>query len=293
MRFFNTAGPVKPGLHYCLPPLERIKLGEILPLIEQEKYFVLHAPRQTGKTSCLLALMDFLNQQGTYRCVYINVEAGQAARENVEAAMRAILSELANRAQWLIGSDYIASHWPQALTEQGSYGALGHLLSHWAAQDSKPLILMIDEIDTLIGDTLISVLRQLRAGYAWRPRRFPQSVILCGVRDVRDYRIHSSAEKAIITGGSAFNIKAESLRLGNFVRTEVESLYHQHTTETGQTFTAEALERVWDLTQGQPWLVNALGYEACFRVKAGRDRSCPITIESVNEAKENLILRRE
>ena len=70
---------------------------------------------------------------------------------------------------------------------------------------------MIDEIDALIGDILLSVLRQLRAGYPERPGRFPQCVILCGVRDVRDYRIRSSAGNAIVAGGSAFNVRAESL----------------------------------------------------------------------------------
>jgi hypothetical protein len=68
----------------------------------------------------------------------------------------------------------------------------------------------LDEIDTLVGDTLISVLRQLCSGYPMRPGMFPQSIILCGVRDVRDYRLHSGNGKAMITGGSAFNIKAES-----------------------------------------------------------------------------------
>jgi len=152
---------------------------------------------------------------------------------------------------------------------------------------------LIDEIDALVGDTLISVLRQLRSGYPQRPDHFPQSIVLCGVRDVRDYRIHSSREKAIITGGSAFNIKAESLRLGNFNRTEMEMLYRVHTEETGQIFTSEALERLWALSGGQPWLVNALGYEICFRMKAGRDRQQPITADLVDTAKENLILRRD
>jgi len=69
-------------------------------------------------------------------------------------------------------------------------------------------VLLVDEIDTLIGDTLIAVLRQLRAGYHRRPKSFPQSVVLCGVRDVRDYRIHSAADGALVTGGSAFNVKA-------------------------------------------------------------------------------------
>ena len=85
-------------------------------------------------------------------------------------------------------------------------------------------MLLIDEIDTLVGDTLISVLRQLRAGYDMRPAAFPQSVILCGVRDVRDYRIHSESAGEIITGGSAFNIKAESLRLGDFDEADMRSL---------------------------------------------------------------------
>jgi len=98
MRFFNTAGPVDCQRHYCLPPLERLDLNRVLPLIEQQKYFVLHAPRQTGKTSSLLALMDWLNVQGQYRCVYTNVEIGQSAREDIAEAMRAVFSELAFRA---------------------------------------------------------------------------------------------------------------------------------------------------------------------------------------------------
>ncbi len=292
-RFFNTTGPVNAEDHYCLAPLQRINLDEILPLIEQKRYFVLHAPRQTGKTSCLLALMDYLNTQGQYRCVYTNVELGQAAREDVAAAMRAILGQVASRARWALNDDFVDTHWLDIFTKVGPFGALDETLAQWAAHDSKPLILFIDEIDTLIGDTLIAVLRQLRGGYDKRPRHFPQSVILCGVRDVRDYRIHSSAEKAIITGGSAFNIKAESLRLGNFSQAEVATLYQQHTADTGQAFTPEALVRVWELTEGQPWLVNALGYEACFRRQEGRDRTQPISLAVVETAKENLILRRE
>jgi len=116
---------------------------------------------------------------------------------------------------------YPADHARQILEEWGEHDALVQLLTEWSEQDAKPLVLFIDEIDALIGDTLISVLRQLRTGYALRPTSFPQSIVLCGIRDVRDYRIHSSREKTIITGGSAFNVKAKSLRLGNF--TEVET----------------------------------------------------------------------
>jgi hypothetical protein len=267
------------------------------PLFSKKKYFVLHAPRQTGKTSALLALMEHLNRQGTYRCLYINVEAAQAAREDVDKGMRAILGEMVNRAQHQLQETYLLDHWLEVLAQFGGYNALNRLLTLWTSNYNyntpQPTVLLIDEIDALVGDTLISVLRQLRAGYDNRPAHFPQSVILCGVRDVRDYRIHSTQEKAIITGGSAFNIKAKSLRLGNFNQAELESLYRQHTAETGQLFEPAALELAGLLTGGQPWLVNALAYEACFELEAGRDRSGHITAEILAEAKERLILRRD
>ena len=91
--------------------------------------------------------------------------------------------------------------------------------------------LLIDEIDALVGDSLVSVLRQLRAGYPGRSRRFPQSVVLCGVRDVRDYRIQARSERQPVTGGSAFNIKARSLRMDDFTDAEVRALYTQHARE--------------------------------------------------------------
>ncbi|MDI6792135.1 MAG: ATP-binding protein [bacterium] len=293
MRFFNTAGPVRCEDHYCLPPLTRFDLAEILTLIDQKKYFVLHAPRQTGKTSSLLALMDYLNKEENYRCLYFNVEIAQTAREDVGRGVKAILGKVASQARDFLQDSFLDDIWEEMLNKYGGEGALEEALRRWAEVSPKPLVLLIDEIDALVGDTLISVLRQLRAGYSNRPSFFPQSIVLCGVRDVRDYRIHSDQQKAIITGGSAFNIKAKSLRMGNFTQAEIETLYKQHTEETGQPFDPETMELVWDLTEGQPWLVNALAYETCFEMKNGRERSQPITAEIVIEAKENLILRRE
>ena len=293
MRFFNTAGPVNPADHYCLDPLHRIDLDVLLPLIEQKKYFVLHAPRQTGKTSCLLALRESLNAGDRYRCIYVNIEIAQSAREDVAAAMRAILGQCLRQSAPVLGPLVPDEEAATSLERWGPHEALSRLLALWSERASHPLVLLLDEVDALIGDTLIAVLRQLRAGYADRPTRFPQTVILCGVRDVRDYRIHSGSTNEIITGGSAFNIKAESLRLGNFTVDDMAALYAQHTADTGQPFTAEALDRAWDLSRGQPWLVNALGYETCFRMPAGRDRAQPITADWLDEAKEALILRRE
>ena len=293
MRKFNTEGPVVARDHYCIPPLERLNLPSILELIGDKRYFVLHAPRQTGKTSVLLALRDLLNSGGAgdFRCVYVNVEAAQAVREDVRRAMEVILGELASRAR-SAGDEFLYDAWPDILAIFGD-GALAEALTRWCENTAAPVVLLIDEIDTLIGDTLIAVLRQLRARYDRRPESFPQSVVLCGVRDVRDYRIQSRAENAAVAGGSAFNVRAESLRLGDFTEAEVRALLDQHTRETGQPFTPEALETVWRQTRGQPWLVNALCRRVCFDEAAGRDRSRAITAPDVLDAQEYLILSRQ
>ena len=283
MRSFNTTGPVKPDKHYCIPPLERFDLDEVLRLVDGEKYFVLHAPRQTGKTSSLLALCDLLNGQG-YACVYTTVETARTARDDVEEAMRTVLSGLGSRARMTLGDEFLAREWSGILAEFGPNGALGEALTRWSEASPKPLVLLIDEIDTLQGDPLLSTLQQLRGGYPMRPGAFPQCVVLCGLRDVRDYRIRSTS--------SPFNIVAKSLRLGDFTQEETLTLLDQHTEETGQAFTDDAREAIWTQTLGQPWLVNALAYETCFERKAGRDRSRPITADDIAEAREGLIVRR-
>ena len=288
MRQFCTAGPVQPDVYYALPPLERLGREEILALVEARKYFVLHAPRQTGKTSALLALVGELNATGRYRAMYANVEGAQSARDDVAAGMQTILSVICRRAKSHLGDPFPDQVRAGILSSAGPHDALQALLAAWCEHSPLPICLMLDEIDALVGDTLISVLRQLRAGYQDRPTRFPQSIILCGVRDVRDYRIHGAKE--IITGGSAFNIKAESLRLEDFSRTDVRRLYEQHTGETGQRFEEAVYPLVWELTQGQPLLVNALAHQVCFKLQ--KDRSKPITPELIQEAKENLILER-
>ena len=293
MRFFNTEGPVRAEDHYAIPPLKRGNVGEILDLIRAKRYFVLHAPRQTGKTSALIALRDLLNSGeggGDFRCVDVNVEVGQVARDDTERGIRAIIGSLADSAM-LLGDDFPAGVWLDVLENMGPENALKGLLTRWCLADPTPLVLLIDEIDSLVGDTLLSVLRQLRAGYQQRPKGFPHSIVLCGVRDIRDYRIRSSTGE-VVAGGSPFNVAAKSLRLGDFTRRETRRLMLQHTLETGQRFTPAARKAVWEQTQGQPWLVNALCAGTCFDSEAGGDRSRAIGVEEINDAREELILSR-
>jgi hypothetical protein len=138
---------------------------------------------------------------------------------------------------------------------------MGAFLKAWSQSLPRPLVFFIDEIDSLQNQTLITVLRQLRDGFPRRPQSFPHSLALIGMRDVRDYKVASGGSQHLNTA-SPFNIKVRSLTLNNFSFEEVRDLYHQHTEATGQIFTNEAIERAFYLTNGQPWLVNALAKEA-------------------------------
>ncbi len=294
MKYFNTAGPVNRPDHYKVDPLSRWNLDEIISLINQEKYFILHAPRQTGKTSSMLALRDYLNAEGKYLSEYVNIEPAQAARNNVAGGLHAILGLLSENIKKHIVSmnNYDPDYWKNIIKEHSEYEYLTAYLAYISQCSSKPFVLFIDEIDALVGDTLVSVLRQIRSGYDKRPAAFPSTIVLCGVRDIQDYRIHRSNED-IITGGSAFNIKAESLRLGNFTIDDVKNLYNQHTRETGQIFDDGCFDLIWKYTAGQPWLVNALAYEVTFKMTENRDPKVIITPQKIEEAKERLILSRQ
>jgi hypothetical protein len=290
-KFFNTAGPIKPNWHYHIPLLERLDWPEVQHLIANGKYFVLHAPRQTGKTSTLLAMMEALNHQGEYAALYANIEGAQAARGNSVQGIDAICSAIANAIRLYLKNQHIFDWLNSIGKEQATQDKLRQLLTYWAEQTDKPTVLFLDEVDALVGDTLISLLRQIRAGYAQRPEAFPQSVVLCGVRDVRDYRIQSSNSE-IITGGSAFNIKAKSLRMGHFDPTEVRQLLLKHTQATGQVFEDAIFPELWEDTHGQPWLVNALAYEMTWEDREARDRTVRLTPERYQAARERLIQSR-
>ena len=290
-RFFNTAGPTVPQRHYHLDPLHRLDWEEIQWLIQEQRYFVLHAPRQTGKTSTLLAMMKALNASGQYACAYANLEGAQAARGDETQGIPAACSAIARSIEDYTGDVGPNRWWSDEGRQYPAQDQLTQLLRHWARACAKPTVLLLDEVDALVGDTLISLLRQIRAGYAQRPELFPQSIVLCGVRDVRDYRMEQEGAQ-VITGGSAFNIKAKSLRLGNFSEAETRGLWLQHTALTGQVFDEAIFPVLWEDTRGQPWLVNALGHELTWESRAARDRSRPISLPDYQQARERLIQSR-
>ena len=151
-RFFNTAGPNQPEDSYTIDPLKRFDLDDILTLIRQKRYFVLHAPRQTGKTSCLLALRDYLNAKDDYIVVFANVEAGQAARNNVLSALRTVCGTIIEEL-CLVVNELKPRDLRDEIKDYDANEMLAALLRNLSVILPKPLVLFIDEIDALVGDS--------------------------------------------------------------------------------------------------------------------------------------------
>jgi hypothetical protein len=271
-----------------VPPEPR--LPEARTLIGQGRYFVLHAPRQTGKTTTLGTLARDLTAEGQYVALLFSCEQAKVAGDDYETAGREILAAIREAAegQGLPAEMMPPSPWPEATAG----GMLRAGLTAWARQCPLPLVLFFDEIDALRDKSLLSILAQLRAGYNARPGSpFPWSVVLCGLRDVRDYRVASGADPERMGTSSPFNVKVASLRIDDFTREQVTELYLQYTAETGQEFTPEALDLAWEYSQGQPLLANALAYEIIDRM--GVEPRAPITAEHLQTARERLVLARE
>lgn len=283
-RWFNVAGPCKEDIHYMLQPLAR--LPNLDRLIAQQGYFVIHAPRQVGKTTAMLALAQQLTEGGKYTAIMVSAEVGSPFSNSLGTAEDAMLASWRDRAEDNLPAELQPPPWPEAPLGQKIQAAL----RAWSIASPRPVVFLIDEIDALQNDTLLSVLRQLRSGYPNRPKGFPQSLALIGVRDVRDYKIASGGSNRLNTS-SPFNIKIESLTMRNFTQSDVAALYSQHATETGQKFAPEATQLAFELTQGQPWLVNALARQAVEVLVT--DVREPIETQHINEAKEILIRRRD
>ena len=273
-----------------LPPERRIH--DVLELIEGRRYFTLHAGRQTGKTTSLMWLEQHLNAGGRWRALWVDLETAREQPDPAKAS-RSILNNLDRaieaRHPTLARPD--RAFIETLLTDPPT--AVHGYLRALSALDPRPLVLLLDEADALVGEAMVLFLTQLRDGYIARSQApFPASVALVGQRQVRDYIFSAEDRRAVTWLGttSPFNISTEAMTLVPFTEAEVGELLTQHTTATGQRFEPGAVARIWELGRGHPWLTNALADQIVRRDV--KDRSIGITSAHVDAAKETIILER-
>ncbi|MDR1730496.1 MAG: AAA-like domain-containing protein [Synergistaceae bacterium] len=293
-RYFNIAGPNRERDNFGLDPLKRVDCEAIESLIDQGRYIMVCSARQSGKTTFLLALQKRINSDGKYRCFYCNIEAAQPAVNDLGSGIRLILSRLAAQAQIDFEDTWPYENFVSIFEHVGPDGALTAFFEQWRMRgnSSLPLVLLLDGIDLLEGKTLVSVLRQLRTGQINGPKHFLQSVLYSGVRDIRDADIDVGENKSLL-GRCGSDIREKAVILYNFTQNEIKELCDQYTAETGQAFQENAYVRLYALTGGRPWLVNAILCEAIYEMGFGRDVARTITYGMIEAAKDHFIARQD
>jgi hypothetical protein len=287
-KYFNIAGPCNKTEHYMLDPLRNI--GEdIMDLIDSKQYFVIHSARQSGKTTLLWELTDKINAEGKYYALYCSLEKIQGITEAKEA-----MPEIID----VLKMAFYNSNIPDGklFAKEPSNIGFTSLLQFELLKINKildkPLIIFFDESDCLSNGTLISFLRQLRDGFVSRANiPFIHSIALVGMRNIRDYKAKIRDDKETLGSSSPFNIVSETFNLSTFTHSELSEFYSQHTAATGQVFEPQAVDCIFEQTDGQPWLVNAIAKE-CVEKICKKDYSIPITQEMAKTAINTLVLNR-
>lgn len=275
-RFFNNSGPVNQVDHFCVPPMKRLDSNKVWQLILQKKYFLIRGPKQSGKTSYLLALAKLLNQKGYAKCLYINVECLRGTEEDLKESMRSLLFEISSRARDNFGDDYLEDLVTGILDKRGPFQALNELLTQWSKRSDKPIVLLVDEIDTLQGTILTSFLSQIRAGYDKRPELFPQSIIFCGTHDVIEKQ---------------FNIKDATLKISFLSRVDLNEMVAAYCSKRRVEIDPEAVERIWEYSSGQPWIVSTLCGELFHEIVPAKGLK-RVSAVQVGEAIDNVLAKK-
>jgi hypothetical protein len=293
---FNTTGPCVPEEHYMIPVLPR--LPGVNDMVEGKFYFVLHAPRQSGKTTSVKSIAKGMNSEGKYYALYCTLESLQGISDDMKAMKTAVA--LLNKDMFKSGVNALKE---KAFKYDGLPGMDNEntmvtlFFNRLCDELDKELVVFFDEADCLSNEApLITFLRQIRSGYNDRAdspeSKFPRSMALIGLRDIRDYLARVRPEGQSVGLASPFNIKKKALTLGNFTENEIRSLYFQHTEATGQVFAESAIAKAWHWSEGQPRLVNALA-DAVISDALRNDFSVTVTGDHVDQAAETLIRRRD
>ena len=271
-----------------LPAKER--LPGVQRLIDDGQFFVIHAARQTGKTTLLKDLTRTINAGSDYHALYCSLESVQGISD-MERGIPAIVRCLAGAFEqhptlgstpFAVGADFTDFN-----------NVLRKSLSRCCASLDRPLILFLDEADCLSDSTLICFLRQLREGYVNRADApFVQSLALVGMRNIRDYKAQIRDDSRTLGSASPFNIATKAMTIENFTRDEIAELYAQHQADTGQAFPGAVVDKVSWLTSGQPWLVNAIAREIVVEILAD-DHARLIDPGMAQQAAQTIILRRD
>ncbi len=228
MRRFNTSGPNIPKNHYTLIRQNIINKG--LELVNNERYFTIWAPRQTGKSTYFRLLANELEKDG-YKVAHINFENYKTTP--VETFLTKFVGEL-NR------------FWNTNFKNTN----ISDIFYKIEKIENKKYVLIIDEVEGINSKYFGTFLHAIRSVYHSRETHSLKSVLLIGVSNITG---------VVQDNASPFNI-ADNLKMPYFSDMETMELFAQHETETGQLFDDRVKQKISKITANQPGLVNGFAH---------------------------------
>jgi len=243
MRHFHSYGPVDCHEHFCVQRQALIAQGVEQLIGKPEKgghYFTIWAPRQTGKTWLMRQIEQAISQQYPEEFTVFNFSLGGLRGMNFTPSENSEFPKtFAELLQAKLPNKPTVSSWKE----------FSDLFSKTDGLWDRPLILLIDEVDTIPLALIDLMVAQFRELYLDRKNNWLHGLALIGVRAVLG--IESQR-------GSPFNIQ-RSLKVPNLTPAEVKELYRQYQEESGQQIEPAVVEQVYESTKGQPGLVSWFG----------------------------------
>ncbi len=260
-KVFNVTGACIPKLHYMVDihsHLEKIK-----GLVDSGAYFTINRARQYGKTTILTALQQFLCE--SYVAVYLDFQfLSQASFRTEESFVRAFTRELLMAAarEGIMPDGTLRQLQRMVSGDDAScdMGSLFLVLSDWCAMSDRPVVLIIDEVDSASNNQVfLDFLSQLRGYYIHRTTRASfQSVILAGVYDVKNIKrkIRTEDERKV---NSPWNIATDFEVALSFSKDGIAGMLCQYEEDHHTGMDIERLAGlIYDYTSGYPFLVSRI-----------------------------------
>jgi hypothetical protein len=284
-RRFERSGFVNPETAYYVP-LENVTNTDnedMKTMVDHGRYFSIFAPRQSGKTTFFMTFSRELEKNSKYIFILMSFEDCSNYSSNQfyayiqEEIYEQLLYRLENIECYQLEEvkNFLNAH---TLIDSASFYSLFKGLNNIITQ--KKIVIFIDEFDGIPASeikNLLTTIRKLYQKYKKHTDKALYSVGLVGIRNIT---------QLVVGGVSPFNI-ADHVEIPPFTLQNVRDLYLQYTMETNQPFTEEATKKVFEQTQGQPWLVNRLGSILTRQIKP--ETTDPIDVDNVNQGIQLLL----
>lgn len=272
-KMFNVSADCKPNLHYMVDITERLQ--KIKEFVDRGEYFTINRARQYGKTTTLRALKRYLiNEYVVISMDFQKLGTGAFINENVFSL---------KFARYFLNVLKYARHSPEngmeddvpdsvnhvlleleeiIRTEKGSFSLfeLFLLLSQFCASSDKPVVLIIDEVDSVSNNQVfLDFLAQLRGYYIDRDETAAfRSVILASVYDIRNLKLKIRDQDDHITN-SPWNITADFNVDMSLSEQGIAGMLEEYEQDCHSGMNIQEIAALlYDYTAGYPYLVSRL-----------------------------------